>query len=114
MAGFFKMFLRLNSNVFGMVTGSDFRNGKLPFAYLGKGEKENRGKLMIYGEKLDDYVFDKSDVASVVAVGQNVTFKFMANKTYSGTKYEITFNDGKKAIIQIPQNDTPKFENIVF
>ena len=114
MAGFFKMFLRLNGNVIGMVTGSDFRNGKLPFAYLGKGEKGNRDKLMIYGEKLDDYLFDKSNVDAVVAVAQNVAFKFLGNKTYSGTKYEIKFKDGKSAIIHIPQNDTFKFENVVF
>lgn len=49
MAGFFTMFWRLNFNVMGMVTGGDFKNGKLPFAYLGKGKKENKGKLMIYG-----------------------------------------------------------------
>ena len=49
MAGFFKMFKRLNSNVLGVVTGADFKNGSYPFAYLGKGEKSDKDKLMIYG-----------------------------------------------------------------
>jgi len=114
MAGFFKMFLRLNSNVMGFVTGSDFRNGKLPFAYIGKGEKANKGKLMIYGEKLDDYVFDKSDIASVNVTAQDCFFKGLGNKTYQGTKYEVKFNDGKSAIIQIPAANTWKFENVVY
>lgn len=114
MAGFFKMMLRMNTNVIGMVTGSSFKNGKLPFAYLGKGEKENKGKLMIYGEKLEDYIFDKSSIESVVTVSTDAVFKFMANKTYTGTKYEVKFVDGKSAIIQIPQMDVSKFENIVF
>ena len=47
MAGFFKLMLRMNSNMLGVVTGSDFRNGNLPSAYLGKGEKGNKGKFMI-------------------------------------------------------------------
>lgn len=44
MASFFKMLKRLNFNQYGIVTGSDFRNGSLPYAYLGKadnGEKAN-------------------------------------------------------------------------
>ena len=41
MAGFFAMMRRLNTNQLGIVTGSDFQNGKLPAAYLGRGEKEN-------------------------------------------------------------------------
>lgn len=114
MAGFFTMFWRLNFNVFGMVTGKDFQNGKLPFAYLGKGKKENKGKLMIYGEKLEDYFFDKSDVASVSVVASPVSFKFLSNKSYAGTQFEIKFKDGKSAMISIPQGDVPKFERVVY
>lgn len=114
MAGFFTMFWRLNFNVMGMVTGGDFKNGKLPFAYLGKGKKENKGKLMIYGEKLEDYCFDKSNIESIVVRGSGITFKFLSNKTYIGTQYEIKFKDGKTAIISIPQNDTPRFERYVY
>jgi len=114
MAGFFTMFLRLNFNVFGRVTGSDFKNGKLPFAYLGKGKKENKGKLMIYGERLEDYFFDKSNIESVTVMGSNITFKFLGNKSYLGTQYEVKFKDGKTAIIAIPQNNTPAFERVAF
>jgi len=114
MAGFFTMFLRLNFNVLGRVTGSDFKNGKLPFAYLGKGKKENKGKLMIYGEKLEDYYFDKSNIESVTVMGAGITFKFLGNKTYLGTQYEVKFKDGKTAIIAIPENQTPIFERIAY
>ena len=107
------MFWRLNTNVMGMVTGSDFKNGKLPSAYLGKGKKENKGKLMIYGEKLEDYFFDKSTIDSIVTRGSGVTFKLLG-KTYIGTQYEVKFKDGKTAIISIPQNDTPRFERYVY
>ena len=113
MAGFFKLMLRMNSNMLGVVTGSDFRNGNLPMAYLGKGEKENKGKFMIYGEKLDDFVFGKEDVASCEILQQEANFKMTNNQTKVGPKYQVKFKNGKTAIICIPAHDAYIFENVI-
>ncbi len=113
MAGFFKMMLRMNTNMIGIVTGSDFRNGNLPMAYLGKGEKENKGKLMIYGEKLADYVFGREDVASCTVVQQEAYFKMGNNQQKVGPKYQVKFKDGKVATICIPANDAYRLENVI-
>ena len=113
MAGFFKMFKRLNFNLLGVVTCSDFRNGKLPHAYLGKGEKENKGKLMIYGEKLDDYVFDKSDIVSANIIAQEIVFPFNG-KRIVGPKYEVKFKDGKIAIFCVGSARAYKIDSIIF
>lgn len=114
MAGFFTMFKRLNSNNFGVVTGSDFRNGSLPYAYLGRGEKENKDKLMIYGEKLDDFVFGREDVESAKVLQQETYFKMGSNQQKKGSKYEIKFKNGKVAIIAIPANDAYRLESVIF
>ena len=113
MAGFFKMMLRMNSNMIGVVTGTDFRNGNLPMAYLGEGEKENKGKLMIYGEKLDDYVFGKEDVASCTVLQQETPFKMANNQQKIGPKYQVKFKDGKVAMICIPANQAFRLENVI-
>lgn len=113
MAGFFKMMIRMNTNMLGSVTGADFRNGNLPMAYLGRGEKENKGKLMIYGEKLDDFVFGKEDVASCELVQQECHFKMNGNQPKRGPKYQVKFKNGKTATICIPANDAFRFENVV-
>lgn len=114
MAGFMTMFKRLNSNVYGMVTGNDFKNGSLPFAYLGKGEKEHKGKLMIYGEKIDDFVFSNEDVASAKILQEEVLFKWLNNKQAKGPKYEVKFKNGKTAIISVPSNSAFLLENIIY
>ena len=114
MAGFFKMFKRLNSNVLGVVTGADFKNGSYPFAYLGKGEKSDKDKLMIYGEKIEDFVFSKEEVASAKVLQQEVTFKGVGNTMYKGPKYEIRFKNGKVAIISIPAAEAYKLENLIY
>lgn len=114
MAGFFTMFKRLNSNQMGIVTGSDFRNGSLPHAYLGRGEKENKGKLMIYGEKIEDFVFSKEDISTVNVLQQAAYFKMGSNQQKIGPKYEIKFKNGKIAIIAIPANDAYKLESVIY
>ena len=103
----------MNTNMIGSVTGSDFRNGNLPMAYLGMGEKENKDKLMIYGEKLDDFIFGKEDVASCELVQQQCYFKMNGNQQKLGPKYQVKFKNGKEAIICIPANAANRFENVV-
>lgn len=114
MAGFFKMFKRLNSNYWGVVTGSDFQNGKLPNAYLGKADDGSKNKLMIYGEKLDDYIFGKEDILSVNVIQQEAYFKMGSNQQKIGPKYQIKFKDGKSAVIAIPANDAHKLESYIY
>lgn len=121
MAGFMKMTKRLNSNVIGTVTGSDFRNGTLPYAYLGRAEdgkflgifqKYASDKLMIYGEKLDDFIFSRDDIAEGKVIGTNVSFKCLSNM-YIGSKYEISFKNGKKAVICVPAAQACLIDNII-
>lgn len=114
MAGFLVMLKRLNLNNIGVVTGSDFKNGNLPNAYLGRGEKGNEGKLMIYGEKLDDFVFSKEDIASAKIIQDQSYFKMGGNQQKIGPKYEIKFNSGKVAIISIPANDAHILESVIY
>lgn len=114
MAGFFKMMLRMNSNMMGIVTGSDFRNGNLPSAYIGHGEKaDKKTKLLIYGEKIDDFVFGKEDVASCTVMQQECHFKMGGNQQKIGPKYEIKFKNGKTAIVCVPANAAYLIEQIV-
>ncbi len=115
MAGFFKMMKRMNTNMIGIVTGSDFRNGSLPSAYLGRGEKaDKKTKLLIYGEKIEDFVFGKEDVASCTVLQQEAHFKMGANEQKLGPKYEIKFKNGKTAIVCVPANAAYLVEQIVF
>ena len=123
MAGFLQLTKRLNSNNIGIVTGSDFRNGSLPYAYLGRAEdgktlgifqKYSNEKLLIYGEKIEDFVFGKSDIASVNVIQQQAYFKMANNQQKMGPKYEIKFKNGKAAIIAVPANDAYKVEQIIF
>ena len=114
MASFFKMLKRLNFNQYGIVTGSDFRNGSLPYAYLGKADNGEKGKLMIYGEKIEDFIFDKSDVASAKILQQEAYFKMGSNQQKCGPKYEAKFNNGKTAIIAIPANGAYLVEQVIF
>ena len=121
MAGFMKMTKRLNSNLLGSVAGGDFKNGSLPSAYLGRAEdgkflgifqKYANDKLLIYGEHIDDFIFSHSDVAEAKTVGTNVAFRLMSHQ-YIGTKYEITFKNGKKAVICVPANQAYLVDNVI-
>lgn len=110
MGNFMKMTKRLNSNVIGIVSGSDFKNGNLPIAYLGRAEdgkflgfiqKYSNSKLMIYGENLEDFIFGKDDIYSVNVVASNIAFRTVSNKPARGTKYEVKFKNGKTAILSV-------------
>ena len=113
MGNFMKMTKRLNSNVIGVVTGSDFKNGNLPIAYLGRAEdgkflgliqKYKTDKLMIYGEKIEDVIFGKEDIISVSVLSPDTFFKSVSNKQGRGPKYEVKFKDGKTAILSVHAN----------
>ncbi len=123
MANLLKLTKRLNCNNIGVVTGSDFRNGNLPNAYLGRAEegktlgiftKYSKEKLLIYGEKVEDFVFGKDDVQSAKVMQQEAYFKMGANNQKMGPKYEVKFKNGKTAIIAVPANDAYKVEQIIF
>jgi len=96
MAGFWKLTKRLNSNNIGVVTGSDFRNGSLPNAYLGRKEegkflgifqKYSSTQLLIYGEKIEDYVFGKEDTLVTIQIDQMLAERFgMEYVDSDGTK----------------------------
>lgn len=123
MAGFWKLTKRLNSNNIGVVTGADFRNGSLPNAYLGRKEegkflgifqKYSSTELLIYGEKVEDYVFGKEDIESATVIQQESYFKMGSNQQKMGPKYQIVFKDGKSAIIAVPANAAYMVERVVF
>lgn len=121
MAGFMKLTKRLNSNVIGVVAGSDFKHPSVPYCYIGRAEagkflgifqKYSFDKLMIYGNKIDDYVFSRDDVAETKVIGTNVLFT-LSGKQYIGTKYDVAFKNGKKAVITIAANDAKIADNVL-
>ena len=110
MGNFMKMTKRLNSNVIGVVSGSDFKNGTLPIAYLGRAEdgkflgfiqKYSTTKLMIYGEHMEDFIFERADIFSVNIIAPDTVFKTVSNKSVRGAKYEVKFKNGKTAILAV-------------
>lgn len=123
MSNFLKLTKRLNSNNFAVVTGSDFRNGSLPYAYLGRGEegktlgiftKYSKDKLLIYGEHLEDFVFGKEDILYATVLQQECNFKMGGNQQKIGPKYEVKFKNGKTALIAIPATAAYIIEQIIF
>lgn len=112
---------RMNSNWIGIVSGSDFKHPTMPFCYIGRAEdgkllgliqKYAFDKLMIYGEKIEDYVFSRDDVAESKVIGTNVPFT-MSGKQKIGTKYEVSFKNGKKAIITVVANSAQIVDNVL-
>lgn len=123
MSNFLKLTTATGGNNIGVVTGSDFRNGSLPNAYLGRGEegsflkiftKYSKDKLLIYGEKVEDFVFGKEDVLSATVIQQKAYFKMGSNKQKMGPKYEVKFKNGKTALIAVPANEAYRIEQIIF
>lgn len=121
MATFMKLTKRMNSNWIGIVNGSDFKHASMPYSYIGRAEngkflgiiqKYAFDKLMIYGEKIDDYVFSREDVAETKVIGTNVLFT-MAGKQKMGTKYEVLFKNGKKAILTVVANSAQIVDNVL-
>lgn len=121
MASFMKLTKRLNSNWIGIVNGADFKHPSMPFSYIGRAEngkflgiiqKYAFDKLMIYGEKIDDFVFSREDVLESKVIGTNVTFT-MSGHQKIGTKYEVTFKNGKKAIITVVGNSAQIVDNVL-
>ena len=112
---------RMNSNWIGIVNGSDFKHPSTPFCYIGRAEagkflgfiqKYAFDKLMIYGEKIEDYVFSRDDVVESKVIGTNVPFK-MSGKQKIGTKYEVSFKNGKKAVITVVADLVQIVDNVL-
>jgi hypothetical protein len=112
---------RMNSNWIGIVSGGDFKHPSMPFCYLGRAEdgkflgfiqKYAFDKLMIYGEKIEDYIFSREDVSESKVIGTNVPFT-MSGKQKIGTKYEVSFKNGKKAVITVVANSAQIVDNVL-
>ena len=121
MASFMKLAKRLNSNWIGIVNGADFKHASMPFSYIGRAEdgkflgifqKYSFNKLMIYGEKIDDFIFSREDVQETKVIGTNVPFT-MSGQQKIGTKYEVLFKDGRKAILTVVANSTQIVDNVL-
>ena len=67
---------------------------------------------MIYGEKIDDFIFSREDVKESKIIGTNVPFT-MSGQQKIGTKYEILFNDGRKAILTVVANSAQIVDNVL-
>ena len=103
------------------MNGGDFKHPSMPFCYLGRAEdgkflgilqKYAFDKLMIYGEKIEDFIFSRDEVAESKVIGTNVPFT-MSGKQKIGTKYEISFTNGKKAVITVVANATQIVDNVL-
>ncbi len=112
---------RMNSNWIGVVSGNDFKDPSMPFCYIGRAEagkflgfiqKYAFDKLMIYGEKIEDFVFSREDVAESKVIGTNVPFT-MSGHQKIGTKYEVSFKNGKKAVITVVANSAQIVDNVL-
>ena len=112
---------RMNSNWIGIVAGSDFKHPSMPYCYIGRAEEGKMlgflqkyafDKLMIYGEKIEDFIFSREDISESKVIGTNVPFT-MSGKQKIGTKYEVSFKNGKKAIISIVANSVQITDNVL-
>ena len=123
MATFMQVTKRMNSNILGVVTGSNWTSEKYPMSYLGFAEvgkilfgllpKVDRNKLMIYGVGLDDYIFGKDDIEKVSIIEEKAVVTIGSQKRF-GPKYKFEFKNGKTAIITIASEDSYKLEPIIY
>ena len=118
---FWQLTKRMNSNMIGIVSGSDFKHPSMPYCYIGRAEngkilgfiqRYSFNKLMIYGEKIDDFIFSHEDIQESKVLESNVRFNALG-KNLIGTKYEVSFLNGKKAIIYITQNNITISDNVL-
>ena len=122
MATFMQVTKRINSNVIGVVTGSEWTSAKYPVSYIGFAEagkallglvtKKDVNHLMIYGVGIDDYVFGKEDVAKVTLVEEKAVIAVGSQRAY-GPKYKVEFKDGKTAYISIQQASVAQVDRII-
>ena len=122
MATFMQVTKRINSNVIGVVTGSEWTSAKYPVSYIGFAEagkallglvtKKDVNHLMIYGVGIDDYVFGKEDVAKVTLVEEKAVIAVGSQRDY-GPKYKVEFKDGKTAYISIQQASVAQVDRII-
>lgn len=117
MANFFEVTKRININLMGMATSSDFvpaNNGKVKVGkiYVGINPK-NQSQLMIYGVGFDDYCFGLDEVSSINLVSTNASMPSEKGGAITGcSKYMFVFKDGKKASITILPDKIDRLENI--
>lgn len=122
MATFMQVTKRINSNVIGVVTGSEWTSAKYPVSYIGFAEagkallglvtKKDVNHLMIYGVGIDDYVFGKEDVAKVTLVEEKAVIAVGSQRAY-GPQYKVEFKDGKTAYISIQQASVAQVDRII-
>ena len=108
--GFFKNLLRnAVAGKIGEVTGSVFDGCSIATST----KKDGLPALVIYGNKIDDYVFNKNDVKEFKII-ESGTLKNFGNQTLMINKYNIIFNDGKTAILSIPVGNSNSIEKILY
>ena len=106
--GFFKNLLRMNLTRIGDVTGSYFDG-----CYISPSKKDGLPALMIYGNKIEDYVFNKNDIKSFNILETGVLRNF-GNQTRLSNKYSVSFNDGKNAVITIASANSKDIEKVLY
>ena len=122
MATFMQVTKRINSNVIGVVTGSEWTSAKYPVSYIGFAEagkalfglvtKKDVNHLMIYGVGIEDYVFGKENIAKTTLVEEKTVIAVGSQKVY-GPKYQVEFKDGKTALIAIQQSSVAQIDRII-
>ena len=108
-AGFGKAMMRINApgfcgNVNRGVNGGDFWNG----SYI---SIENN-KCVIYGSNQEDYFFSAEDVKTFEIESNKEITVSKGNEKFSGRRYIITFNDGKRAQADIIDNMIDNVKNV--
>lgn len=122
MATFMQVTKRINSNVIGVVTGSEWTSAKYPVSYIGFAEagkamlglitKKDLNHLMIYGVGIDDYVFGKDNIVKATLVEEKTVIA-VGNQRVYGPKYKVEFKDGKSAFISIQNASVPQVDRII-
>lgn len=88
----------------GEVQSADF-----PHCFLNYIDEQT---LLIYGPKIDDYKFGKNDIKSCTIVSSGTMISFGSTMAI-GTKYQVEFNDGKKAVISVPEKSNASVAHIL-
>lgn len=122
MGTFMQVTKRINSNVIGVVTGSEWTSARYPVSYIGFAEagkaflglvtKKDMNHLMIYGVGIEDYIFGKENIAKTTLVEEKTVIAVGSQRAY-GPKYKIEFKDGKTAFIAIQQSSVMQVDRII-
>ena len=107
--GFFKNIARSFTSKIGEVSGSDFNN-----RFLAKSNKDGLPALVIYMTGTKDYLFNKNDVKEFNLLESNVFVFKQGDNQYIGSKYRVTFKDGKTAILNVPAGNCKDVEKVLY